>query len=225
MQTIERIRPPTIKGPSRVIQKLVHNPLVEKRIDMALKEYRYQLKKHDSRGPSVFYGSERFRKSRRYKQTMSIFAGVVEYLAEEKHLHTSRIIWEQLVHDWFTAVFDHYVNKWGRCPLPMQVSPTNKVIMIFVIFTQRFSERYDGEVDYWARKPDARTPDKRLTEAQEHRKNEVAALHRISPLWTKERVLADLHRRFGPHVKSIADYIENGGLLDDKGRRQPAEWV
>lgn len=225
MQTKHRIRPPEFKGPPRFIPKQLRNPLIERRISLALKEYQRHLKKHGSENPGIFYGSERFRKSRRYKQTMSIFAGLIEYLGEARYLNNSQVPWPLLIRDWFTAIFEYYARQWNRCPMPMQISPTNAMTTTFDIFIRNYSNQYGGEFDYWAQKPDQRSFKEKVAQAREHRKNEVASLRGISSLWDEKHVLADLRKRFGPHVKSIEDYIENGGTLDDRRRRQPAEWV
>lgn len=229
-EAMKRIRPPEDSPPdkrARLIQKRERNPLVEKRMDMALREYRKQLKRFGPEGPSIFYGTARFKKSRKYKQTMSIFEGVVQHLDELRYMNSSEIPWEALIADWFEAVFDHYQRKWQRSPIPPQISPTNKVTLIFNIYTENYDKQRgdDGADSYWGRKPYTRTIDQRTTEAVEHRGREIANMKLIGPLWNGKRILTDLRQRYGDHVKSLDDYIKNGGLLDDHGKRRPAEWV
>ena len=225
--TTERIRPPSSepKKNARTIQKREYNPIIEQRINLVLKEYRVQLMRHGSKGPSMFYGSDRFKKSRRYKQVMSIFAGVVEHLDELRYLNNSQIPWERLVADWFAAVFEHYNRSWNKCPLPMQVSPTKMVTAVFNMYTQKYTDTYDGEINYWSIKPDNASRSDNIAKAIARRENELQNMRNISPLWDDKHILKDLRNRFGPHVKSINDYIQNGGLLDEQGRRRPADWV
>ena len=212
----ERIRPPEPDPPKKqpsIIQRREHDPLTEKRITMALKEYRRELNRYGNKGASIFYGTPRFSKSRRYKQTMGIFANIIAHLDEQRFIHQSEIPWEVLTRDWVKSIFTYYQRKFNRSPIPPQLSPTNKVIQIFDIYVEKYDQRY-GDVPYWQQKPLGHAwktdQDKRL---RKQRRMEVTILGQISSEWTKDKVLADIRSRFGNQIKSIDDYIEHGGKL------------